>query len=52
MFEMHYINCFKWLFVKICVYKILMINALEKPHLWKENDQTFHMVNKYDSNYV
>jgi hypothetical protein len=26
--------------------------CLGKPHLWKENYQTFHMVHKYDSNYV
>jgi hypothetical protein len=44
--KMGYINCFKWLFVNICIYNILMVNALEKYHLWEENYQTFDMVHK------
>jgi hypothetical protein len=33
----------KWLFVKISIYHILMVNALKRFNLSDENDETFHM---------
>jgi hypothetical protein len=34
---------FKWLFVKISIYHILMVNAIKRLNLSNEKDQTFHM---------
>jgi hypothetical protein len=41
----------KWLFVKISIFYILMINTLRKSHLWNENEN-FHIVQKYVESHV